>query len=303
VIEGCRLSYPHICQAFFDAVSDLYSPFTIMQPFYLSPPQEVRMDRYLLRKIRYAKESIKGRDPGVSKAAREKPYCDFLEPVLPGFAETPDCEPIIQWARSNRDKAHPGVPPEAHEVFKAVAEAESYNPFYQTIEYNGRILVPGFTDSPKAWTNILKLNVDFKDKTLCDYGCMHGYYTFKAEEAGAIGVGVDMDRGAIDLSNYLARKKQSECHFMVYDITTPLKQRYDIIMALNVLHRTGKFRQTTANMFRHCNECILEVGESQLPVIISEGTRQGFKLKRNIPSHRQHSCIGPRRILHLARQA
>ncbi|MBI9079248.1 MAG: class I SAM-dependent methyltransferase [Pseudodesulfovibrio sp.] len=131
---------------------------------------------------------------------------------------------------------------------------------------------------------------------------MHGYYTFKAEEAGAIGVGVDKDKGSIDLCQYLAEIKRSQCSFMVYDINTPFKQKYDIIMALNVLHRTGQFEHTTANMFRHCNECILEVGESQLSVIISESVRQGFKLKRNIPSHRQQSCIGPRRVLHMERQ-
>ncbi|XXJ18709.1 hypothetical protein ACR42D_03980 [Desulfovibrio caledoniensis] len=43
-------------------------------------------------------------------------------------------------------------------------------------------------------------------------------------------------------------------------------------------------------------------GEGQLPVIIAEATRQGFKLMRNIPSHRTQSCIGPRRILHMARK-
>jgi len=299
VLEGCRMSHPHIHQAFLDALHDIYSPYTIIQAFYLNPTREVRMERFLLRKIRHAKKAIKD---GNHKKKAAQPFCEMLEPILPSFTETDDSDTIFQWATDNRDVTHPEIPEEDREVFKTVAEAKSFNPFYQTIEYNGHTLVPGFTLSPMAWQNILKLGVDFSGKTLCDYGCMHGYYTFKAEEEGAVGVGVDMDQGAVDLSNYLASVKKSNCHFMVYDITTPLSQKYDIILALNVLHRTGEFELTTEIMFGHCNECILEVGESQLPVIIGEGTRQGFKLKRNIPSHRQQSCIGPRRVLHMVRQ-
>ncbi|BDQ34947.1 methyltransferase domain-containing protein [Pseudodesulfovibrio portus] len=301
VLEGCRVSHPHIFQAFMQVVNDLYSPFTIVQCFYLNPPRQVRMDRFLLRKIRNAKKNIKG-GQGALEAVRKNRFCETLEPILPGFAEVADGEPILQWAEENRNAVHPGVPEADRDVFKAIAEAESFNPFYQTIEYRGRILVPGFTQSPLAWENILKLGVDFAGKTLCDYGCMHGYYTFKAEERGATGVGLDVDQGAVDLANYLASVKGAGCHFMIYDITTPLRQKYDIIMALNVLHRTGRFELTTQIMFEHCNECILEVGESQLPFIIAEGTRQGFKLRRNIPSHRHQSCIGPRRVLHMARK-
>lgn len=301
VFEGCRISHPHIFQAFMQVVNDLYSPFTIVQGFYLNPPRQVRVDRFLLRKIQNAKKDIKGEE-GAIKAIRTHQFCEYLEPILPGFTEVTDDSAILEWAEANRHTAHPGIPEEGRAVFKAIAEADSFNPFYQTIEYRGRILVPGFTQSVLAWGNILKLDIDFTGKTLCDYGCMHGYYTFKAEEMGAEGVGLDVDQGAVDLANYLASVKQSHCHFMVYDITTPLRQKYDIILALNVLHRTGKFELTTQIMFAHCNECILEVGESQLPVIIAEGTCQGFKLKRNIPSHRQQSCIGPRRMLHMARK-
>jgi len=299
VFEGCRISHQHIYQAFVDVLCDLYSPFTIVQPFYLNPPTDVRMKQYTLRKVLYSKRKIKKGDPGVSEAELVKPFSYDPEPILDGFLVTANSNRIIQWARDNADQAHPGVSPENREIFKAIAEAESFNPFYQTIEHQGRILVPGFTESPKAWANILRLGVNFQGKTLCDYGCMHGYYSFKAEEQGALSVGVDMDQGAIALANYLAGRKNSQCHFMLYDITTPLRQRYDIIMALNVLHRTTNFEQATGIMFRHCNECILEVGESQLPFIIAEGTRQGFKLMRNIPSHRQQSCIGPRRVLHM----
>ncbi|WP_338669591.1 methyltransferase domain-containing protein [Pseudodesulfovibrio methanolicus] len=298
VFEGCRVSHPHIHQAFLDALDDIYSPFTIVHPFYLNPPREVRMQRFALRRVRQTKEAVKAGRP----LPANTPFCEMLEPVLDGYEVVEDSDDILRWAEANRDAVHPGVPETDHEVFKAIAEAESFNPFYQTIEYRGRVLVPGFTQSGLAWQNILKLGVEFTGKTLCDYGCMHGYYTFKAEEMGAAGVGLDMDRGAVALANYLAGAKGSGCHFMIYDITTPLKQKYDIILALNVLHRTGKFELTTEIMFAHCNECILEVGESQLPVIIAEATRQGFKLARNIPSHRTQSCIGPRRILHMVRK-
>ncbi|EGB16218.1 hypothetical protein DND132_3015 [Pseudodesulfovibrio mercurii] len=298
VLEGCRVSHPHIHQAFLDALDDIYSPFTVVRPFYLNPSRDVRMERFALRRVRKTKEALRAGRP----IPAGTPFCETLEPVLKGYAVVADTDDIIRWAEAHRDAAHPGVPEADRPVFKAIAEADSFNPFYQTIEYRGRTLVPGFTQSGLAWENILKLGVDFAGKTLCDYGCMHGYYTFKAEELGAAGVGLDMDRGAVDLANYLASAKGSACHFMVYDITTPLQRKYDIILALNVLHRTGKFELTTAIMFAHCNECILEVGEDQLPVIIAEATRQGFKLRRNIPSHRQQSCIGPRRILHMARR-
>lgn len=301
VLEGCRVSIPHVYQAFKSALCDVYSPFTILQSFYLFPPRDEREERFLLRQKKLMDKLDKEGDAGVSKAAVEQPFCEVFEPILPDFVAVEDGDCIMEWADGVDNWAHPGVAKEDREVFKAIAESESYNPFYQTIEYSGRVLVPGFTESQRAWRNILELGVDFSGKSLCDYGCMHGYYTFKAEEAGASGVGLDVDKGAVDLSNYLAGIKGSNCHFMVYDITTPLARKYDIILALNVLHRTGKFELTVENMFRHCSECVLEVGQSQLPVIIGEGTRQGFKLLRNIPSHRTQSCIGPRRLLHMTR--
>ncbi|NDV18538.1 methyltransferase domain-containing protein [Pseudodesulfovibrio sp. JC047] len=298
VFEGCRISHPHIHQAFLDALCDMYSPYTIRQSFYLKPARDVRMERFLLRTIRQTKQAIKTG----SQPHQPGQFCEMLEPVLPDFKEVQDSDVIGEWAEANRKTTHPGIAVEDRDIFKTIAEADSFNPFYQTIESNGRVLVPGFTQSPLTWKNMLKLGVNFTGKTLCDYGCMHGYYTFKAEEMGAHGTGMDMDQGAISLSTNLATAKRSNCQFMVYDITTPLPQKYDIILALNVLHRTGKFELTTKIMFEHCNETILEVGESQLPVILGEGTRQGFSLASNLPSHRYQSCIGPRRVLHMVRQ-
>ena len=203
VFEGCRISHPHIHQAFLDALDDIYSPFTIVRAFYLNPDRDVRLQRFTLRRVIQTKEAV--------KAGRElpanTPFCEMLEPVLDGYEVIEDSDDIVRWAEENKDTVHPGVPESDREVFKAIAEADSFNPFYQTIEYRGRLLVPGFTQSGLAWRNILKLGVEFKGKTLCDYGCMHGYYTFKAEEMGAAGVGLDMDQGAVDLANYLAGAK------------------------------------------------------------------------------------------------
>ncbi|MBI9079249.1 MAG: hypothetical protein JEY79_05855 [Pseudodesulfovibrio sp.] len=107
VLEGCRISYPHIYRAFLDSVNHRYSPFTIMQPFYLNPPRETRMEQYLLRKIKWTKDNLKGTDTVASQSQLDKPFQEHLNPVLPGFIETPDNESILQWAEANENSIHP----------------------------------------------------------------------------------------------------------------------------------------------------------------------------------------------------
>lgn len=306
VLEGCRVSHQHVFLAFQEALLNCYGDHVLLKCFYLNPPAEVREKQYILRQAQLAKQAAKSRDHNalaLLKQEHEKGFCGRLEPQLPGFELVEDPAQIVNAAAALVGRKHPGLRPEHEELYKAIAESGAYNPFYQRVEVGGEVVIGGFTDSVKSWENILKLQLDFAGKKVCDIGCMLGYFTFKFEEAGAQAYGIDVDDGAILGAQAVARARRSTAQFAVHNAEAGFESAFDIIFALNVLHRVADFTAVCNNIFAAAKEVVLEVGERQLKDLITLSKPFGFRTNRSLKSHRCSDVVGQRIIVHLVKQA
>ncbi len=291
VIEGVRIVYPHIYVPLIKAIDTAYGEYAIIRPFHLEPPEEVRHEQYLKRRTE------------LNEREKNKPFETHVNPPLPGFAVVRDNGPILGWAKRFKDAKHPDLRPEFENMVKIVAESETPNPFYQRIELDGRAVIRGFTDSQMTWKNILDMGVDFQGKSVCDLGTMHGYFAFKAEEAGARPVGYDIRHQTIELARAIAQEKGSQCRFDVLDVTRTPLEPFDVIFALNMLHRVSNQEKALENILNSGRELVLEIGMKQAETVLPQVLRQEFKVATTHRSHRNSELLGQRVLLHLCRRS
>ena len=304
VIEGLRLSHPHVFDTFTSALRNAYGDYTLMGCFYLNPSVEARQKQYMLRQAQLAKRAAKDRDPRALELLKheyDKGFVDHLEPPLPGFQVVENPDLILDLVAQTLDAKHPALKPEHEELITFIAESGTFNPFYQRVEVGGDIVIQGFTDSEQSWRNILKLGIDYRGKKVCDIGCMHGYFTFKLEEAGALSVGVDIDPGSITAAQRIAEARGSKARFLVLDSAQGFSEPFDIIFALNVLHRVRDFETVCRNIFTSAQAAVLEVGEVQLKDLFILSKSMGFKMRQTLKSHRCSDVVGQRAVIHLVK--
>ncbi|GFK96067.1 Ubiquinone biosynthesis O-methyltransferase [Fundidesulfovibrio magnetotacticus] len=304
LLEGSRVSHPHIFDAFRHALFSAYGEYAILSCFYLNPDEETRQRQYLLRQAQLAKQAAKYRDPqalSLLKHEYEKGFCTFLEQPLPGFVVVDSAEDVLARARELQNARHPDLPDKYGDLIRFIAESGAYNPFYQRVEVEGTVVIHGFTDSQKSWANIRAMGVDLAGKTALDIGCMHGYYTFKLEEAGAAPLGVDIDAHSIDVAREVARARGSKARFAAANSEDPFTETFDVVFALNVLHRVSDFRAVCENIFTSCSQAVVEVGEVQLPELFALSAGHGFKRARSLKSHRSSDVVGQRVLVHLVK--
>ena len=304
VLEGCRISHPHIFGAFHHSLFTAYGEYTILKCFYLHPDSETREKQYLLRQVQLAKKAIRDKDKGALGQLHHqhgKGFTEQLDPPLPGFEIVADGEEILACARDLRGRKHPDLPAAHEDLVKALAESGTHNPFYQRVEIGGEVVIHGFTESERTWENIRRLGLDFQDRTTCDIGCMHGYFSFKLEEAGASPHGIDVDPMAVSVATMIAKARNSGAVFSVHRSEEAFDRRYDYIFALNVLHRVSDFQAACRNIFASTDNAVVEVGEVQLKELFLLSKEYGFRMKRTLKSHRNTDVVGQRSIIHLAK--
>jgi len=136
----------------------------------------------------------------------------------------------------------------------------------------------GFSKSWKTWETI-KSFVDWKDKTIIDIGPFHGYFSFKAEQAGAKKViGLEIDKDILETVNIIKKINESQAEFLLWDGTTPTPQA-DIALVLNVFHHVKDKELLLQNI--KANTVIFEVKEAQLDLV-----KKYFKIIKQEKSHR-----------------
>lgn len=304
VLEGCRISHPHIFNSFKDILFNTYGEYTILNCFYINPDFDTRNKQYMLRKVQLAKKAIRENDAHSLRLLNQesrKGFCSHLEPVLPEFEIVENSSIILNFIALNQKDKHQNLPEQYEKLIKSIAESGTYNPFYQRVEVNGETVIRGYTQSELTWDNIQKLGIKFKGKTICDIGCMHGYFTFKLEEDGAIASGIDIDEKSITVAKIIADARKSSAHFYTYNVLQDLNIFFDTIFALNVLHRVTNFQKVCQNIFSSTHEVVLEIGEIQLKELFSIAKEFGFKLKNAIKSHRNSDVVGQRVIIHMTK--
>lgn len=160
---------------------------------------------------------------------------------------------------------------------------------YQDVELNG-YYITGLSQSYKTWERLAAM-VDFKGKSVCDYGCNLGYFSFKAEQARAASVtGVDIAPTVMATVRSIAMVKHSKAHFVIADLKKYWPRETDIIMALNTLHHLDYDRNVLLRMFGLANTVVLEMPEKDLSSVIEIANRCGLGIEV-ASSHREGRCI------------
>ena len=116
----------------------------------------------------------------------------------------------------------------------------------------------------KKWQRIERIikNIDIKDKSVIDIGSSDGFFCLKMAEMGAKSVlGVEPDKNRIEKSNYAKEYfKFNNIEFenlSIYDEKI-LQKRYEISMALGLLHRSPDIYRTLAIISKISDITILE---------------------------------------------
>ncbi len=182
---------------------------------------------------------------------------------------------------------------------------------YQTIEVNNQIIRPGSEKCWMSWENISKLNVDWKNKSVCDLGCYFGYFSLQFLKSGARNV-AGIDRKEYFLKMYKEILKlngfqnfKTKCILLGNGNFLP-NEEFDIIVALNMLHHVQRntspeyYSEVLESIFRNTKEALFEINDNQIEQIKEVANKFNFKLGGEVQSHR-NTMFGQRFILHFTK--
>jgi 2-polyprenyl-3-methyl-5-hydroxy-6-metoxy-1,4-benzoquinol methylase/adenylate kinase len=172
-------------------------------------------------------------------------------------------------------------------LFISELSQKNYDKYYQTIEFPSGNTIKGYSKSEKSWEKIKDL-IDFKNKTVLDIGCFHGFFSFKIEEAGAKRiVGIEKNKYAVSTTRQLSWLKNSKVLFLNKEIETfKSKNNYDIVLVLNMLHYVKNLEKTLNNIFNLGKLIIFEIQTKQEKIILKCAKEHNFKILLKTNSHR-----------------
>ncbi|MFA5967467.1 MAG: methyltransferase domain-containing protein [Patescibacteria group bacterium] len=162
-----------------------------------------------------------------------------------------------------------------------------HDKFYQDIELPSGVQLKGYSDSAQTWNRLSSI-IDFTGKTVLDIGCFHGFFSFKAEEAGAKAVvGIDHSLPSLDIARRIGWLKNARATFHEGDMDDfTVEQPYDIVLVLNVLHHAKNKEQSLQNIFHAGDLIVFEAPMEQKEMISSAAHKFGFALQIQVDSYR-----------------
>jgi 2-polyprenyl-3-methyl-5-hydroxy-6-metoxy-1,4-benzoquinol methylase len=109
----------------------------------------------------------------------------------------------------------------------------------QTYDRNYQDIVPlgfrGYSRSYQTWERIRGL-VDWSGLSVVDLGCFHGYFSFRAKEAGASKVqGLDREEVVLGTSRMIGELEGLDVEFIQWDDSQEIPE-CDVTLLLNALH-------------------------------------------------------------------
>lgn len=179
----------------------------------------------------------------------------------------------------------------------------SWYPTYQTIVLKGKVIRNG---TEKCWLtleNILSSNISFKGKRVCDLGCFHGYFSFRAEDLGAKSViGYDVNPKAKLVFDKIKEYNNSSAECIISDLDKDfVLPECDITLLLNTFHHVifkhGEEGGKTllGKIFTNTEEAVFEINEKEIPLVDSVAKEFNYKLTYHVNSHRD-TMYGKRHI-------
>jgi len=150
-----------------------------------------------------------------------------------------------------------------------------HDKFYQDIECIDFI---GYSKSYQTWEHIKDL-IDWKEKTVIDLGCYHGYFSFKAEQMGVSKItGLEKWDSVLEIAKLIKHILQSKVDFQIWDAGQETPDA-DIALVLNILHHTMDIEKTLQNI--NAKIAIFEIEKDQAELI-----KKYFTITKEIESHR-----------------
>jgi len=150
---------------------------------------------------------------------------------------------------------------------------------YQDIEILDFV---GYSESHETWKRIRDL-VDWKGKRVHDLGCFHGYFCFKAEDAGAEAVGLDRSPSVLEIARAINDLRGGRAAFREWKGGDDLPAG-DVVLCLNVLHHFADQDLAVSRM--RCREAVFEINAACRPVV-----EKYFEVVREVSSHRKDRVI------------
>ncbi len=309
VTEGTKYLFPHVLAAVTTAIEQIYGDYTIVERFLLDTDVSIRKTRATARQLKFTEEllteAVNGGSPAKIAHAQEQAARGFekYSGVVPQELKlVENADDIYAWAESNKLSIHPSAPEQHKSLIADIANSQAFNPFYQSIEVDGELVLRGFTHTYRGFENLSKLGIDWVDKKVCEVGSNHGYYMFRIEEQGGSCTGYDICPGAIYVSNRVASERNSVSTFAVRDCCEQrFDQDFDVILAFSVMHRVSDFHAALENILNACKEVVFEVNLPEIDPILEAGGKKGFALVNRLSS-RDGGAFGARDILHLKRR-
>lgn len=140
----------------------------------------------------------------------------------------------------------------------------TYDKNYQNIEVLGHI---GYDDSEPSWLKIddLLSDMDLSDKTVCDLGCFHGYFSIKLKELGADKViGLEKSQLIVDTARLIAQCSDTDVEFRQWEGGQPTPECH-LALVLNMLHHCDNELETLKNI--NTTFAVFEVNQDQISTI------------------------------------
>ncbi|OLT62941.1 class I SAM-dependent methyltransferase [Moorena bouillonii] len=116
-----------------------------------------------------------------------------------------------------------------------------------------------FTPGQYKSANLIVLDQDLKGKSVLDIGCAYGYFCFEAEKRNASRVvGTEVKHHRFLGCNILKEILGKRSVFLEQDIfTDPLKEKFDIVLLLNVIHQLKEPIKALRTISQLCNEKLI----------------------------------------------
>jgi len=171
---------------------------------------------------------------------------------------------------------------------------DGFGSYLNTLEYDKNygaiecINFPGYTNSVHTWNNIKDL-VDWKGKKVADLGCFHGYFSFRAAQAGATVTGLDKNTAVLTTTNIINFIENNPIELRIWEGGEEVPEEYDITLALNVIHHFDNIELSLQNI--KSKTIIFEINQE-----LVEPISKVFKIVKRVKSHR-HDIKGVERLI------
>ena len=147
------------------------------------------------------------------------------------------------------------------EEFKVYLDSLNYDKYWQDIEYIDFI---GRSRSYQTW-ELMRDMYNWKGKQVVDIGCFHGYYCFKAEQLGAIVMGLDRSPEILTTANILKKEYNSSVDFKLWNAGFMVPGYFDIALLMVISYGLPNAEETIKNI--NCKNVLFDVADYELPLI------------------------------------